>query len=129
MHERRGGEKMNEQELTAFIRDTVQQVMSEQIPKKEFTPRLLEPTHTKWFRDEHGNCSNSKMGIAFHRDGVRTHQIWDRVRPICTAICGKAYVRQVSVDDAEFINAVADKICQLIYDSKLEFDARKTEKG
>lgn len=84
---------MNEQELTAFIRDTVQQVMSEQMLKKEFTPRMLEPTHTKWFRDERGNCSNSKMGIAFHRDGVRTHQIWDRVRPICTAICGKAVIQ------------------------------------
>lgn len=119
---------MTDEEIKAMIDDAVAKALKEQIPQKEFTPRLLSPTHIKWFRDEKGNASNSKMGKAFHGDGVRTYQIWDRVRPICTAICGKAYVRQVSIDDAEYINEVADKLCQLIYDSKIEFDRRKKER-
>lgn len=112
------------QELRDYIDEAVKRAVAE-IPQKEYTPRLLEPTHTKWFRDEHGNSASSKMGKAFGGDGVRTAQIWDHVRPVCTAICGKAYVRQISLDDAAYINEVADKICQLIYESKLEHDQRK----
>lgn len=115
---------MTDQELKDFIRQAVNEAVG-QMPRTAHTPRLLEPTHTKWFRDERGNCPNSKMGIAFLRDGVRTSKVWDHVRPICTAICGKDTVRQVSIDDAEFINGVADKICQLIYDAKVEFNSRK----
>ena len=120
--------EMTDEELKAYIDDAVQNAVAKQNPQKEFTPRLLSPTHTKWFRDENGNANRSKMGKAFHGDGVRAYQIWDRVRPICTAICGKAYVSQVSIDDADFINEVADRICQLIYDSKIEFDKRKEER-
>ena len=112
---------MNEEEIKAMIEKAVEEAIKEKMPVKEFTPRLLEPTHTKWFRDENGNASRSKMGEAFDGDGVKTYQIWDKVRPICTAICGKAYVRQVSREDADYINDVADKICQLIYDSRIEF--------
>lgn len=115
---------MTDQELKEFIDRAVREALSAS-QQKEFTPRLLQPTHEKWFRDGSGNTARSKMGKAFGGNGVKAAQIWDRVRPICTAICGKSYVRQVNYADEEFINEVADKICQLIYDSKLEYDRRK----
>lgn len=111
-------------EITKEIKDYIDAEVKKQLEQaqiKKNTPRLLNATHSKWFRGTNGTSSDSRMGQVFDHDGVRTYRIWDCMRPILTAICGKAYVRQISTDDEQFINDVADRMCQLIYEARLEF--------
>lgn len=59
-------------------------------------------------------------------DGPRTARLWELIRPICTMICGSKYTRDVNTKDSEFINDVADRICQLVYELRKEYlDSRK----
>lgn len=119
-------------EITKEIKDYIDAEVKKQLEQtqiKKNTPRLLSATQSKWFRDEHGCASTSKMGKALGMDGVRAYRIWDCIRPIVTIVCGKSYVRQVSTEDEQFINDLADRLCQMIYDARLEYKRMKGAKN
>lgn len=119
-------------EITKEIKDYIDAEVKKQLEQtqiKKNTPRLLSATQSKWFRGTNGSASDSIMGQVFDHDGVRTYRIWDNLRPIMTAICGKACVRQISTDDEQFINDVADRLCQMIYDARLEYKRMKGTKN
>ena len=100
-------------------KEIVQAVLAElKNAPKPTTARGLTPTHEKWFRDSNGSASTSVMGKAFGGDGPRAYSIWELTRRATCAICGVRYVNQLKdLDDA---NAVADSICQVIYDLAAE---------
>lgn len=119
------GRKMEiTKEIKEYIDKEVQRQLADAKVQKN-TPRLLGATHTKWFRDENGSASTSKMGKALGMDGVKAYRIWDCIRPIVTIVCGKSYVRQVSTEDEQFINDLADRLCQIVYDARLEYKRMK----
>lgn len=114
-----------DKELMDYIDKAIKNALQEVTEVQKPTPRVFEPTHQKWFRDEVGNASFSKMGKAFNLQGYRSYQIWDKLRPVATWICGRRYARDIPVEDAEMANHIADKLCQTVYQLKVEFDSYK----
>ena len=114
---------MTDNEIKAYIESLVE----ERLPQAKQTPRLFQQVHHKWFRDEKGNAANSKMGKAWGGDGVKTYRVWDNLRPILNTICGTSYVRNIDPDDKDFITGVADKLCQMIYDARMEYVERRKD--
>ena len=85
---------------------------------KEDTQSALSKPRNKWFRDENGNGSGSLMAEAFD-SSIISWQVWETIRKLTCVVCGKQYVRHLSeVDGAD---EIAEKICQFIYDLKMEF--------
>lgn len=119
---------MTDKEIRDYINLAVQNALIGVTEVQKPNPRVFEETHNKWFVDENGNASLSKIGRAFDMQGYRAYAIWDRVRPVATWICGKRYARDIPAEDAEMANRIAEKLCQTVYELKLEFDEYKGEK-
>lgn len=118
---------MTDEQLRELIDAKVKEVLAQQNVSQKATPRLFAETHKKWFRDESGASYNCKMNELFH-NSVVTYAIWDRVRPIVTNIMGKKMVRQIPPEQKDFANKIADRICQVIYDSRKEWVEMEKEK-
>ena len=119
---------MTDIELKAYIKQTVREALAEGPEQKKQTPRILTPTQQKWFRDESGSSSTSKMGEAFDGKGYKAYQIWDKLRVLAVAIAGKSYVRQIDPEDADKINEIADRLCQCVYEAREDWKKYKQEK-
>lgn len=119
---------MNDNELKEYIADAVREALADSLEQKSNTPRLLSPTHEKWFKAEDGSFGLSLMGIAFSDRGYKAYSLWDKLRAIAVAITGKSYVRHISPADKEKVNEIADKLCQCVYDCRKDWIEYKAEK-
>ena len=79
---------------------------------KESTQVVLKTPREKWFCQK-----NSMMHGAF--GNIIYWQVWELVRKLTCLICGKQYVRHLS--DVEYADEVAEKICQFVYELKMEY--------
>ena len=113
-------------EIKEYINNAIQEALAEQTQAK-CSPRAFQPTFNKWFRDETGYIPYSKMGREFN-SGPKAYAIWNRVRPIVTAIFDCTHVVQIEYKNQEYANEIADRILQVIYDCKVEYNERKKEK-
>ena len=110
---------MTEKEIQELIAREVKKAIENQ-PQKS-TPRLLEKTHTKWFRDETGAAYKCKMNEVFYDTGV-CWQVWENIRVLTTKICGAKWVRDIAPSKQDEANRIADYICQQVYDLKKKFN-------
>lgn len=92
--------------------------------KNEDTHTVLKEPREKWFKDENGLGSRSKMTDVFD-SSITAWQVWENVRRLTCMICGKRYVRQLSEND----NAaeIAEKLCQHIYELREEYREEKKD--
>ena len=90
---------------------------------KEDTHSVLKAPREKWFRDDNGGNS-SIMSEAFDST-IISWQVWEIIRKLTCVICGKQYVRHLA--GIENADEIAEKICQYIYDLKVEFNQKEKE--
>lgn len=91
---------------------------------KDVATVLKEPRE-KWFKDENGHGSNSIMSEAFG-SSIIAWQVWETIRKLTCVVCGKQYVRHLKEEDNA--DEVAEKICQFVYDLKMEFKKQEDTK-
>ena len=91
---------------------------------KEDVATTLKTPREKWFKDENGHGTHSLMTEAFD-SSIISWQVWETIRKLTCVICGKQYVRQLA--NVENADEVAEKICQYIYDLKVEFNQKEKE--
>jgi len=119
---------MNDNELKEYIAHAIKEAIADGVEPNTPTPKLLSPTQSKWFKDEGGSVSFSKMGKVFDGQGYKAYRLWDRLRPITLAICGKSYVRQVDPADKDKVNEYADRLCQCVYECRKDWLKYKEKK-
>lgn len=93
---------------------------------REDTQAVLKEAREKWFHNPRSgmNYKDSPMHKLF--GNIIYWQVWELIRKLTCIICGKQYVRHlVGCPGAE---EVAEKLCQFIYDLKVEYD-RRAEDG
>ena len=78
----------------------------------------LKAPREKWFRNEFEKSGKSVMAKAFD-SGIISWQVWETIRKLTCVICGKQYVRQLC--DTPYADEVAEKLCQFVYDLKMEY--------
>jgi hypothetical protein len=87
------------------------------LTRKDVATTLKVPRE-KWFRDENGNRRSSLMMDAFD-SSIISWQVWETIRKLTCVICGKQYVRQLA--NVENADEIAEKLCQFVYDLKMDF--------
>lgn len=117
------GKTMTEQEKNEIIEEVEKRL--EQKYKgclsREDTQSVLKNTREKWFKhDPLRGERDSPMHKVF--GNIIYWQVWELVRKLTCIVCGRQYVRHLA--GCEYAEEVADKICQLIYDLKTEYDGR-----
>ena len=85
----------------------------------------LKVPREKWFRDENGNGRNSLMTDAFD-SSIISWQVWETIRKLTCAVCGKQYVRHLA--NVENADDIAEKLCQFVYDLKMDFKKQEDKK-
>ena len=86
------------------------------------TSTALAATREKWFRcdDKRNRYTGSIMGKVFDKiDSAAMHRVWEITHKLTCYICGKNRIRDLQ--DTDFANHIADKLCQTIYDLKVEY--------
>ena len=109
---------MTEQEKQEII-DEVEKRLEEKkyIRHTDGTRTVFQGIRDKWFRDESGTTYYSLMTGAFNEPGI-SWQVYELIRRLTCLIHGKQYVRHVVGDDKA--SDTAEKICQFIYDLRME---------
>ena len=92
--------------------------------KKDVATTLKAPRE-KWFKDENGSGANSLMADAFD-SSIISWQVWETIRKLTCVICGKQYVRQLA--NVENADEIAEKLCQFVYDLKIDFKKQEDTK-
>lgn len=92
---------------------------------KEDVATVLKEPREKWFKDENGHGSNSIMSEAFG-SSIIAWQVWETIRKLTCVVCGKQYVRHLKEEDNA--DEVAEKLCQFVYDLKVEFKEQEGTK-
>lgn len=117
---------MTEQEKKELL-DELEKRMDEKYKgclTREDVATTLKAPREKWFKDENGSGSHSLMTGAFD-SSIISWQVCETIRKLTCVICGKQYVRQLA--NVENADEVAEKLCQFVYDLKMEF--KKKEGG
>lgn len=91
---------------------------------REDTQSVLKAPREKWFRDNNGGNS-SLMSEAFDST-IISWKVWETIRRLTCVVCGKQYVRQIA--NIENADEIAEKICQFVYDLKMEFKDQEDKK-
>lgn len=118
---------MTDNEIKIYIENAVKEAIAASGEQKAPTPRLLAPTHEKWFKADDGSFGGSKMGKAFAERGYKAYTIWDKLRSIAVSITGKSYVRHIAPQDMEKVNEIADRLCQCVYECRQDWIKYKQE--
>lgn len=84
---------------------------------KEDVQSVLRNPRDKWFRNENGSGSGSKMAEAFD-SSIISWQVWEVIRKLTCVICGKQYVRHLIEEDNP--DEVAERLCELVYSLRNE---------
>lgn len=89
---------------------------------REDTQAVLKETREKWFHNpaRGNNHLDTPMFKAF--GNIIYWQVWELIRKLTCIICGCQYVRHLS--GCDYADEVADRLCQLIYELKTEYDGR-----
>lgn len=115
---------MNEDEKKALL-DELEKRFEEKykgcLTREAVSTPLKEPRE-KWFNGASGGGAGSLMAEAFD-SSIIAWQVWETIRKLTCVICGKQYVRQIA--EIEEAPEIAEKICQYIYDLKMEFKEGK----
>ncbi len=118
---------MTEQEKKELL-DELEKRMDEKYKGcliREDVATTLKAPREKWFRDENGIGRGSLMANAFD-SSIISWQVWETVRKLTCVICGKQYVRHLA--NVENADEVAEKLCQFIYDLKMDFKKQEDTK-
>ena len=89
---------------------------------REDVATVLKEPREKWFVGSVGSKSNtSPMYEVF--GNIIYWQVWELIRKLTCVVCGRQYVRHLS--SVSYADEVAEKICQFIYDLKMEYSSKK----
>lgn len=91
---------------------------------REDTQSVLKESRNKWFRDARGVGTDSPMAHAFG-SSIISWQVWEAIRKLTCAICGKQYVRHLA--NINYADEVSEKLCQFVYDLKMEYSKPKEQ--
>lgn len=92
---------------------------------REDVATTLKAPREKWFRDENGIGRGSLMTNAFD-SFIISWQVWETIRKLTCVVCGKQYVRQLA--NVENADEIAEKLCQFVYDLKMDFKKQEDTK-
>ena len=88
---------------------------------KEDTQGVLKSVREKWF---HNPRKRSNWDTPMHKlfGNIIYWQVWELIRKMTCIICGMQYVRHLA--GGKEAEEIAEKLCQFIYDLKVEYDGR-----
>ena len=92
---------------------------------KEDTQTVLKEVRKKWFTHETNMHKDSPMHKMF--GNIIYWQVWELIRKLTCIICGCQYVRHLS--GCSYAEEVAEKLCQTVYDLKVEYEGRAWRNG
>ncbi len=104
------------QQLKAELKDELRQEIVEELKNqkvKETKKFVLMPTRKKWINS---NVLHKVFG------DYTDKKIWERVNYLVARICDERRLDLIS--EADFANYAADKLCQTIYDLRVEFNEK-----
>lgn len=87
---------------------------------REDTQSVMKNTRDKWFNHDSIRGKDSPMHKVF--GNIIYWQVWELIRKLTCIICGCQYVRHLA--GCPYAEEVADRLCQLVYDLKTEYDGR-----
>lgn len=115
---------MTDQEKQQLKDELMKEVLSElnRLEDKDHSKQALQEVREKWFKGKKMNrlstfTYESTMEKAFGK--YIPWKVWDEVRRITCRICGAG--RLTNLADTTFANYAADKLCQTIYDLRVEY--------
>lgn len=117
---------MNESEIKSYIDEAIKNALNERGEPRTVNARMLTPTLHKWFEGEKKNASDSLMGKAFNGQGYTAYKVWQNLRPIVTSITGHDRITDIPLEDEELANRLAEKLCQTVYDLRMEYRKEKS---
>ncbi len=88
---------------------------------KEDTQIVLKNVREKWF---HNPRERSNWDKPMHKifGNIIYWQVWELIRKMTCIICGRQYVRHLV--DCPYAEEIAEKLCQFIYDLKIEYEGK-----
>lgn len=114
---------MTEQEKNEII-DEVEKRLEQKYKgclSREDTATVLKEVRDKWFKyDKFNGKPESPMHKIF--GNIIYWQVWELIRKLTCVICGCQYVRHLA--GCEYAEEVADRLCQLVYEMKIEYADR-----
>ena len=84
---------------------------------KDNVGSVLKVAREKWFNNDHRYNNESLMSNAFG-SSIIAWQVWEVIRKLTCVVFGKQYVRHLA--NEPYAEEVAEKICQFIYDLRME---------
>lgn len=87
---------------------------------REDTQSVLKNVREKWFTHETQLHKDSPMHKLF--GNIIYWQVWELIRKLTCIICGCQYVRHLA--GCDYAEEVAEKLCQTVYDIKVEYEGR-----
>lgn len=121
---------MTDQEKQMLKSELMKEILAE-IHKKEIkdsSQTTLKIARNKWFRTTE-KYGDSTMQTVFNSNSklYSAYKIWEAVSKLTCNICSEKYVRNLR--DTDFANYAADKLCQTIYDLRVEFNEKYGKEG
>ncbi len=115
---------MTDQEKQQLKDEIMKEVLAEmnKLEDKDHSKQTLQEVREKWFKGEKLNSlSTSTLESTMEKVFGRfvPWKVWDEVRRITCRICGVG--RLTNLEDTKFANHVADKLCQTVYDLRVEY--------
>ena len=118
---------MTEQEKNEII-DEVEKRLEKKYKgclSREDTQSVLKNVREKWF---HNPSERFNWDKPMHKifGNIIYWQVWELIRKLTCIICGWQYVRHLS--GCDYAEEVAEKLCQCVYDLKIEYEGRPFRK-
>ena len=92
---------------------------------REDTQSVMKNTRDKWFNHDSIRGKDSPMHKVF--GNIIYWQVWELIRKLTCIICGCQYVRHLS--GCDYAEEVAERLCQTVYDLKVEYEGRAWRNG
>lgn len=104
---------------TELMEEIKAEINSNNLKIKDTTVTALATVRGKWFRcdNKKDRYSGSVMGKIF--DVYTFHKVWQLTHKLTCYICGENRINNLK--DTDFANYAADKLCQTIYDLRVEY--------
>ena len=87
---------------------------------REDTQSVLKNVREKWFTHDSIRGKESPMHKRF--GNIIYWQVWELIRKLTCIICGCQYVRHLA--GCDYAEEVAEKLCQTVYNLKVECNGR-----
>lgn len=116
--------KQEKQEIVAEVEKQILEKMKGTVIRED-TQSVLKKPRDKWFNGQRSH--QESISIMYKLFGSYVYwSVWDMIRKLTCYICGTSYVRNLSGN--EYANEIAEKLCQTVYDLKMEYTEHETEK-